>query len=153
PIARTVLDAAMLLDVMAGPHSSDPLSLNRIRIDHAAAAQAGGDLKGKRVQWRPFLGNDLLASDVRAACESALRTMADLGAAISEGTDALDNPEKLISVVNASYRRKQYGALIEQHRDKVSPSLLRQFQNVTSVSGEELWGGLIARTALYRQVQ
>lgn len=153
PIARTVLDAAIMLDVMAGPDSFDPLSVSRVRTDHAAAARAGGDLKGRRVQWRAFLGNTSLASEVRAACESAIGTLADLGAETSEGTGELENAEKLISVVNASYRRKQYGALIEQHRDKVSPSLLRQFQSVSNISADELWGGLIARTSLYRRVQ
>lgn len=153
PIARTVLDAALLLDVMAGPDILDPLSLSRIRIEHAAAALGGGDLKRCRVQWRPLLGNSSLAAELRSACESALAVLADLGAEIRDGSDELENPEQLISVVNASYRRAQYGALIEQHRDVASPSLIRQFQNVSSISAEQLWQGLIARTSLYRQIQ
>jgi aspartyl-tRNA(Asn)/glutamyl-tRNA(Gln) amidotransferase subunit A len=153
PIARTVEDIALLLQVMAGPHSSDPQTLLREPADYIAAAKIKADLGGVRVAWRPLLGNRTVAQDVQRCCAKALDVLAGLGASIRQDDGEIDNPEALISVVNASYRRTQYSAYLEHHRDRMSRGLLRQFDQVSEFSADELWSGIIARTRLYKQVQ
>src|SRR5580698_2021762 len=80
PMTRTVMDTALMLQAMAGPDRRDPHSLGLATPDFVAAARPEGDLAGTRIAWRPFLGNDKLAAEVRAACESALATFGELGA-------------------------------------------------------------------------
>src|SRR5690349_10529623 len=64
PMAGTVMDTAVMLQAMAGPHPSDPHSLGLAAPDFVAAAQLDGDLSGIRIGWRPYLGNDRLAAEV-----------------------------------------------------------------------------------------
>src|SRR3954466_3307760 len=82
PMTRTVMDAAVMLQAMAGPHRCDPHSLGLAVPDFVAAARPQGDLKGVRIGWRPLLGNTMLASEVRESCEKALAAFADLGAVV-----------------------------------------------------------------------
>src|SRR5260370_41387 len=80
PLTRTVMDAALMLEAMAGPDRVDPHSLGLRAPDFMAGARAEGDLKGVRIAWRPLLGNSMVAGEVRTACERALAVFAELGA-------------------------------------------------------------------------
>src|SRR5262252_2106364 len=54
PMTRTVRDAALLLNVMAGPDLRDPLSMDGPPEDYAAACEGG--VRGLRVAWSADLG-------------------------------------------------------------------------------------------------
>lgn len=153
PMARTVVDTAILLDVIAGPDPSDPHSLNRRPDSYAEAARSGGDLQGVRIQWRPLLGNAVASEDVIRECEAALARAVAMGARV-EGSDApFENQEHLIARINASSRRAQYGTLLKQHRSIMCPKFVRQLENVSALSAEDLWQGLFQRTRLFHQIQ
>src|SRR5271156_5806251 len=79
PMTRTVLDAALMLQAMAGSHRSDPHSLGLPTPDFVAAARPEGSLAGVRIAWRPLLGNDRLSAEVRESCETALTALEELG--------------------------------------------------------------------------
>jgi aspartyl-tRNA(Asn)/glutamyl-tRNA(Gln) amidotransferase subunit A len=49
PMTRTVADTALMLQAMAGPHASDPWSIGLPVADYLSAAQAKGDLRGRRI--------------------------------------------------------------------------------------------------------
>lgn len=153
PMTRTVADTALMLSVMAGADPRDPLSTGRPVWDFVAAASSIGDLAGTRVAWRPRLGNNAVASSVLSACESALATLAGLGATVSELTSHFENPESVWFVNNGAYRRAQFGHHLEQHRAIMCPTFVRQMDQVASYSAAELYEAVFARTRLYRQVQ
>src|SRR5262245_51397982 len=79
PMTRTVMDTALMLQAMAGPHPSDPHALGLPTPDFVAGARIEGDLKGVRIAWRPLLGNTALSGEVMTACEKALAAFAELG--------------------------------------------------------------------------
>src|SRR5713226_5277766 len=81
PLTRTVLDAALMLEAMAGPDCADPHSLGLPAPDFVGGAKAEGDLRGLRIAWRPLLGNSVVADEVRVACEAALAAFAEIGRA------------------------------------------------------------------------
>src|SRR5919108_2205766 len=54
PITRTLRDAALMLNVIAGPDPRDPISLDLPPRDWLAACE--GDLKGLRVAWSADFG-------------------------------------------------------------------------------------------------
>ena len=64
PMARTVMDTALMLEAMAGEHPSDPYSYGAPATGFVAAAQPEGSLKGMRIAWRPLLGNTVIDSEV-----------------------------------------------------------------------------------------
>ncbi len=153
PMTRTVADTALMLSVIAGPDRRDPLSTGRPAWDFISAAQPTGDLSGLRAAWRPRLGNQAVASSVLAACEAAVETLASLGATVSELTTPFENPESVWFVNNGAYRRAQFGHHLEQHREIMCPTFVRQMDRVASYSAAELYEAIFDRTRLYRQVQ
>ena len=71
PMARTVMDTALMLEAMAGQHPCDPYSYGAPASGFVAAARPEGSLKGMRIAWRPLLANTAIDSQVLEACEAA----------------------------------------------------------------------------------
>jgi aspartyl-tRNA(Asn)/glutamyl-tRNA(Gln) amidotransferase subunit A len=152
PMTRTVLDTALMLDVMAGSDLRDPLTTGRAGTDFVAATREG-DIRGLRIGWRRLLGNTAVAADVVTACESALAAFGELGAQIHELSAPFDNPEAVWFVNNGAYRMAQFGHHLKQHRTIMCPTFVRQMDRVASYSAAELYDAIFQRTQLYRQVQ
>ncbi|MEE8469988.1 MAG: amidase family protein [Dehalococcoidia bacterium] len=91
PITRTVRDAALMLDVMAGPHWGDPYSIPA--PDTRFADSLRGGVKGLKIAWSPDLGYAEVNPQVLAACEQAAKQFARLGAEVEEAHPGFDNPE------------------------------------------------------------
>ncbi|HYS34786.1 MAG TPA: Asp-tRNA(Asn)/Glu-tRNA(Gln) amidotransferase subunit GatA [Pseudonocardiaceae bacterium] len=87
PCARTVLDAALLHEVIAGHDPCDSTSIDRPVPPVVAAAQAGagGDLRGVRIGVVTDLsGGDGYQAGVIASFERAVATLRELGAEVVE---------------------------------------------------------------------
>ena len=91
PIARTVRDAALMLDVMAGPHWGDVYSIPAPGVSFAESLQGG--IRGLKVAWSPDLGYAEVDPEVREICERAAGEFSRLGAEVEEAHPGLDNPE------------------------------------------------------------
>jgi aspartyl-tRNA(Asn)/glutamyl-tRNA(Gln) amidotransferase subunit A len=77
PITRTVGDAALLLDAIAGPDPLDPASESApVR---SVAPHLGKDVRGLRVWVLPRTERQGVDADVLAAYDRALRTLVELG--------------------------------------------------------------------------
>jgi aspartyl-tRNA(Asn)/glutamyl-tRNA(Gln) amidotransferase subunit A len=153
PMTRTVLDTALMLRAMAGPHASDPLSLNRVKHDYVQAASADGDLSTLKIAWRPFLGNKVISSEVLATCGNAMQVFSEVAAEVFEMADDFESSEPLWLTVNGSYRLAQLGHHLEKHRDKMDPTLVAQLDRAAGYSAQELYRAIFLRTGLFRQVQ
>ena len=79
PMSRTVEDAALMLSVMAGPDPRDVHSIGRDVGPLADAGRPEGDLKGVRIAWRRFLGNDRIGEETRRLFDQAILGFAELG--------------------------------------------------------------------------
>ena len=89
PMARTVADAAALLDAMAGPDPADPAtreSASRGRLDLAAAAASAGRLEGVRVGV-PRKGLFGQSPHADRLVEAAIADLKRLGAVIVDPAD------------------------------------------------------------------
>lgn len=87
PITKDVRDAAMLLNVIAGPDKLDSTCLPDVAPDYTI--NLGRDIKGMRIGIpKEFVNNDELAIDrgVADAISKAIDTLSSLGAEISECT-------------------------------------------------------------------
>ena len=81
PMARTVADAALLLDVLAGPHPTEPFSLPARERPYAESLRA--DLDGLEVAYSPDLGIFTVDSTVRSVVGDAVSAFEDAGATLS----------------------------------------------------------------------
>jgi aspartyl-tRNA(Asn)/glutamyl-tRNA(Gln) amidotransferase subunit A len=86
PFGRTVLDAALLYEVMAGHDPADSTSIPRPVAPVVAAAREGarGDLTGVRVGVVRELGGEGYQAGVLASFEAAVKTLRGLGAEVVE---------------------------------------------------------------------
>ena len=82
PFARTVEDAANLLEVISGHDPKDSTSLN-LPVEHYAA-NLNGDIKGKKVGVIKELMEEGLVPDVKKALEHAIEIYKNLGCEIVE---------------------------------------------------------------------
>jgi len=90
PIARTVADAALMLDVMAGTHPEDPYSVPAPRRPFRQAMK--GDLHGLRVAWSGDLGYGTVDPEVCRTAEAAARRFADFGCIVEEDHPGIEDP-------------------------------------------------------------
>jgi aspartyl-tRNA(Asn)/glutamyl-tRNA(Gln) amidotransferase subunit A len=80
PLARTVEDAALLLQAIAGPDPNDPTSADRPVPDYPASLT--GDVRGLRVGVPDRNVLSGLDKDVEASFQAALATLKSLGASL-----------------------------------------------------------------------
>jgi aspartyl-tRNA(Asn)/glutamyl-tRNA(Gln) amidotransferase subunit A len=151
PIARTVADAAQMLDVMAGPHPADPHSLAREVTGLAAGLLS--DLAGVRVGWRTFFGNDRIDGETRTLFEAAVPALADAGAQVTPHDDVVENTYLLWAPLTFSFWASRYADVEVELGDRMSASLRHWMAEGRTVSGTEVRDAEAARTTLYRQVQ
>jgi aspartyl-tRNA(Asn)/glutamyl-tRNA(Gln) amidotransferase subunit A len=153
PMTRTVEDTGLMLWAMAGPHSSDPWSIDVQPKDYITAALPHGDLKDKRILYSATLGNKFVAKDVRASFERALGKLKDLGAELVELTEMLPDMEPIWKVINHTTWRARFADMILREDNKVSPSLVRQVAQAEQWSGADYQRAMFQRTDLFRLVQ
>jgi aspartyl-tRNA(Asn)/glutamyl-tRNA(Gln) amidotransferase subunit A len=82
PLARSVADAALMLNVLAGPDPRDPYCLPPEERDYRAGLDAG--VSGWRVAFSPDLGSAKVDPEIAAAAAAAARQFEALGANVEE---------------------------------------------------------------------
>jgi len=153
PLTRTVKDAALMLEAMAGPDRVDPHSLGLPAPDFMSGARAEGDLKGLRIAWRPLLGNSILAREVRAACETALAAFAELGAVVEPVADDFASTEPIWLVLTQSFWNARFRRYVPEFGARMSETLLRQMDNGAGLSAVALQQAMFERTRIFREVE
>jgi len=152
PIARTVADAALMLDAMAGPHPADPYSIARQAPGLADAGRPAG-LAGLRVGWRTFFGNDRIDAETRALFEAAVPALADAGAHLAPHGEVVENTYPMWAPLTFSFWASRYADVEAELGDRMSASLRHWMAEGRSVSGTDVRRAEAARTTLFRQVQ
>jgi aspartyl-tRNA(Asn)/glutamyl-tRNA(Gln) amidotransferase subunit A len=149
-MTRTVRDAAMLLQGMAGPDARDPLSIDSPPQDYLAACE--GDLAGLRIAWSPDLGVGPVEREVVALVEAAARRFSELGCTLE--APAINWPVARmfyttiwdVTVGTRSYERAH------QRPDWIEPTLMRMIINAGTVSAITYRQALYQRAGYYRAV-
>ncbi|MDQ1124140.1 amidase [Microbacterium trichothecenolyticum] len=91
PLTRTVADAALMYDVMAGFDPSDPLSLP---AEPTPRADAATSVAGWRVAYSPDLHVGYVDPEVARICREAVAAFEELGATVTEATPDWGQPEQ-----------------------------------------------------------
>lgn len=153
PMTRTVMDTALMLQAMAGPHPSDPWSIGTVAQDYVAAARPDGDFKGKRILHSLTLGNRIVSRDVQAAYEAALVKLGEAGAELVELTAELPDMEPIWKVINHTTWRARFDDMIRREGNRMTPSLVRQVAMAEQWSGADYQKAMFQRADLFRMVQ
>jgi len=153
PMARTVADAALMLEVMAGPHRSDPHSLGRALSGLAAAGQPRGDMRGVRIGWRPFLGNDRIDGETLALCETGVKALAGIGAEVIDHEAAFTNTLPVWGPLTFSIWASRFGALEKRLGNRMSSSLRTWMAEGSKYSAIDVQDAMALRTRVFREVE
>jgi Asp-tRNA(Asn)/Glu-tRNA(Gln) amidotransferase A subunit family amidase len=151
PLARTVRDAALLLETMVGPDERDPVSLDSPA--EAYVALCDGDLKGLRVAWTADFGYAAVEPEVRQLAQRAAQQFADLGCSVEEPTPTWEDPAEWAALLwdYATFIRN--AGRVEEHPEWFEPSMLEQIEHGRRATATEVGQALLARTTLYEQMR
>ncbi|WP_133753227.1 amidase [Naumannella halotolerans] len=91
PMTRTVADAAIMLDVLAGPDARDWSALPP-PVGSFAEAAGAADVAGLRIAWSPDLGYGVNDPQVLETVQRAVAALADAGAVVEQVDLQLGDP-------------------------------------------------------------
>jgi aspartyl-tRNA(Asn)/glutamyl-tRNA(Gln) amidotransferase subunit A len=123
PLTRTVADAALMMNVCAGPDERDQYSLPAQRVDYTKVL--GGTLKGLRIGYAEDLGfADVVDPDVGAVCARAVRAFRELGCRVEEVQPKWPSPKDCWEQIFCGGIAARMAPYREQ-RDLIDPGLLQ----------------------------
>jgi Asp-tRNA(Asn)/Glu-tRNA(Gln) amidotransferase A subunit family amidase len=151
PMTRTVRDAAILLQIMAGPDPRDPLSIDAPPEDYLAACQ--GDLRGRRVGWSRDLGFAAVDPEVGDIAERAARRFAELGCHVEEARVDWGNPYEPHKIIySTSVAARNHDRALERP-DWIEPTLMRMILDAGKWSAIEYMKAHLWRTQFAEKVR
>ena len=123
PISRTVADGALLLKIIAGPHESDPVTLQAPPEDYPSLLEKG--VFGKRMAWSLDLGfAEMMDPEVADLCAKAARAFEETGAMVEEATPDWGNPMPIIRDFWPAIWAGRIGHALDEFRDRLDPGLV-----------------------------
>ena len=152
PMTRTVSDAALMLDVMAGPDICDPWSLAK-GAPPPLAALYGNDLAGLTIGYAEKMANPEIDPEVAANTKAALAVFEDMGARVEAVPDDIDWAEPAGRVRYQSGFHLMVEAMTSEERDQLSPSLVTFAAWGGNFTPADRAAAEAARGALYHRVQ
>jgi Asp-tRNA(Asn)/Glu-tRNA(Gln) amidotransferase A subunit family amidase len=122
PIARTVSDVALLLDVLAGFDARDPLSI---------AEPSGGFLSRLnepvprlRVRWTDDFGYGYVEPEVAEICKRAVANFEAMGWAVEDGDPGWPDPSEFAWVLFRVVYALDVGNLADERPEWIEPTLM-----------------------------
>ena len=145
PLTKTVADAALVLDVTAGPSPCDPNSLPAPGLSYVAAL-AEALPRGTRFGWSPDLGYAVVQSDVGAVAEDAAKVFEKLGhrlVPIAGGPPELGREWGLLGAFEL---RSHLTAFLPERKGEIGRSLLEGLELAEKLDARA-WGEMARKRA------
>ncbi len=151
PIARTVRDAAALLDSMAG---LDPRDLNTIPLpEQSFLAACEGDIDGWRIAWSPTPGYGRVDDEVESICRAAAQVFETLGAHVESVELNLPNAQMAFLGTALPRLAAQFERdLPDDYADRLDPALTEFLPFVEQMSVTDVAQSDFATYALWDEL-
>ncbi len=150
PMARSVGDAALMLDAMAGENPADPLSIAAPSRPFVNAVD--NPRSPTRVAYSPDLGGLVpVARDVADICAQAAERLQQLGWTVDEACPDLHDARDIFHVLRANQFVGDLAEIIERHRDKVRPEVVWNLEQGEARKVSDLAAAERARGRLYQR--
>jgi aspartyl-tRNA(Asn)/glutamyl-tRNA(Gln) amidotransferase subunit A len=147
PLARTVADAALLLDVLAEPNAHEAASLPPVPAPYRE--QLGGGVAGMRIALSVRLGFvERVDPEVEAAVRSAAAALEQLGAHVEEVDPPLGDPRPLFDPLWETSMAAIAADLPAAWSDELQPGLRRTIERGCEHGAVALARADLARMAL-----
>lgn len=155
PMARTVADTALLLDVLAEPDARDAGALLPDGVEYRAGLD--GAVDGLRIAYSPDLGFVEVDSDVAAAVKAAVEVLAEAGARVDEVDPGFDDPLDTYETLWNAGAAQASSRLTDAQRSQMDPGLAEIVEDGSKTSAVEYLdaaahrGELAVRMSLFHQ--
>jgi amidase/aspartyl-tRNA(Asn)/glutamyl-tRNA(Gln) amidotransferase subunit A len=161
PLTRTVDDAALALDVLAGYDDRDPFALDD---PTGFAGTTRRSITGWRIAYSPDFGVYPVDRRVAAVVEQAVRAFEEAGAAVEEVDLKFDHDQRELSdlwcrlilplnIEGLEGLKAQGLDLLGQHRDDFPPEYLHWIDEGYRLSAQDVLRDQRMRTHVYDQIQ
>jgi aspartyl-tRNA(Asn)/glutamyl-tRNA(Gln) amidotransferase subunit A len=147
PMTRTVEDAYAMLQVMAGGHEADPLSLDSELPWNPDLLNQ--DIAGLRVAWSPDLGYSPVDPEVRSLTTSAARKFEEMGCQVEEVSNFWPDPLEWHRVIYEGSIAAKQSARAAERPDWIDPSMAAAIERGSSYSLTDFMNAIEARSAFY----
>lgn len=135
PMTRTVADAALMLQVMAGPHPLDHYSLEGEPAPYLDGLREG--IGGLKVAYSPDLGHARVDPEIAEVVASAVGAFADLGVSVEQvSTPFGPNGPDIVRFFWAAHEL-ELASRLPQFADKMDPGLVACIESAQSYSALE----------------
>ena len=137
PLTRSVADAALHLDVAAGPHPLDPNSLPAQDLSYRAVLDDLPD--GLRAAYSPDLGYAVVQSDVAEIAEAAAGLLPEMGISLEALDTGLPEPGGAWGMSGAWEMLAQLHTLLPEHEEEFGRSFIGGVKAGSRMTPER-WG-------------
>ena len=152
PLTRTVADAALLLQALAGPDPRDPHSINNAPDDYQAAVANPFDaLRGLRVAWSADFGYAAVDPQVRSLTERAAQRFADFGCTVEAVNPGWRDPRDIAGLAWYVSYAARLGAHYDENPTWMDATLAEMIEAGRRASGVEHVRTSIDRTTFYQE--
>ena len=149
PMTRTVRDAALMLNVMAGPDEYDRQSLPASGVNYLAACDGG--IAGLKVAWSADLGYIIVDPEVRAIASAVAARFANLGCTLEEAHPGFADPGHAIDVLFHGLLAGRYAPQLAEQRDRFDPALAETLERYRDLGVAEIMAAHTEREQLWQQ--
>ena len=146
PMARTVADTALLLDVLAEPDPREWASLPPPDGRYADVPERG--LDGVRAAFSPDLGHVEVEPEIAAAVAAAVVALGEAGADVEEVDPPFADPRAAFDVLWSAGAAAGVGRLAPELRDRLDPGLAALVERAGGLSAAQLLEAEGERTRL-----
>jgi aspartyl-tRNA(Asn)/glutamyl-tRNA(Gln) amidotransferase subunit A len=155
PMTRTISDAALMLDVMAGPDIGDPHSIGLFKDDYQTVIVNKGSklLKEMKVAWCATLGNTEVDSEVIEIAKESLKIFDLFGCEIEEDVPDFESFEDFYLVLMYSNFAARLSQYIESYQKKIDPSLRYAIEKGNQFGAPDLQKSIYMRSQLFQKIQ
>jgi aspartyl-tRNA(Asn)/glutamyl-tRNA(Gln) amidotransferase subunit A len=122
PITRTVADAALMLQALAGPDDRDMTSIDAPPENYLARLDDG--VAGLKVAYSPDLGYLKVDDEVAAPVRAAVQAFTDAGCIVEEVDPGWGDPIEMEHCLFSVTIAMMWGGFVEKWGDKMDPGLV-----------------------------
>jgi aspartyl-tRNA(Asn)/glutamyl-tRNA(Gln) amidotransferase subunit A len=152
PLARTVRDAAAVLDVIAGGDDRDRTSLPREAGSYVQACDL--DVRGLHVAWTPDLGYAAVDDRVLDVCGNAAAAFEEqLGCHVEVVNPGWENPEEMFGTIVAAQFYAAWGDELPAREADMDASLVRFLRRGGAVTAREYLKSMAQVAAYWQEAQ
>src|SRR5205807_274069 len=147
--ARSVRDAALMLNVLSRPDHRDPYALPQDGRDHLDGIENG--VRGLRIAYSPDLGYARVDPEIAAACAEAARRFEELGAHVDEVGEIFASPRDALLTIWAAGVARVLAGFPAEKRALCDPGLVAVAAEGEHVRAADYVAADLERTALGRR--